>query len=1166
VRVATIGSGGDTTQRYTRTRLHAQGGLGKVWLAKDVSLGREVALKELKQERVSNPRIWSRFVAEAKITGQLEHPSIVPIYELATHPQTGQPYYTMRFIRGKTLAEASKEYDDKRNSGQDDPLAFRTLLNAFVGVCQAVAYAHSRGVLHRDLKGQNVVLGDYGEVIVLDWGLAKLVEASDEVEVESEPAVDAGADHLQTVDGQVLGTPAYMPPEQAAGRLQAVDRQSDIYSLGAILYDLLTGRPPFVGSDTAELLRRVREVEPDRPRSIRSDIAPPLEAIVVRAMAKNPENRYATATELAQDVSRWMADEPVSVYADPWHVKAFRWAKRHRSAVAAIAGVLTVSLVALGVGNYLVSQERDRAKAAQRVAEGTVETFFTEVGEHWLEDHSDEKQEQFLERALAFFDPNGERATPKSDKPTKSSQPTTESDPPTTAPPPLEPMQRQFLESALAYYRPYAQEFQNDREHRLKAALAELRVAQIHRKLGEFSPAAEEYSRAIALLESLHKDAPGFADAERALANARARHGEFLVSRGELAAGTAELSTAVDSLKRLVGQPGASKATRLELGRALRELANGVKFQGDLSRAQDYLRSAIDSLEAVHKDQTNDPQTRYELALACDDLGVVLLALAKIDDAEPLLRRALGLLEPLVTESPTRVAFRDGLAKTANTLALVLRRRGAHTEARSGLTRSIDAYERLAADFPARPEFQRALARGLINRALLDEELGQLSDARAADERAVGVLSRLVDQNQSAFKIRRDLARAHNNLSSLLEQLEDRAAALAALKKAQTLNESLIRQHGELPEFRDSLAICLFNQGRVLVFDGKPQDAMVKLEQSLEIYQKLLTDRPDYPSYLQGLADTKHYLGEALAALEKAPEAEKAMRDAVVVYSGIVEKHPQNTLYKRGLGRLLYSLAEILHPKDQIELARRAVTILEDLNKNPRAPLADRRDLGAARNNLGEYLEAAGKPAEAEALYLAAAADFDATKSEDPTAETQRLGYAAYVRVNLGELHADANETAKADEDFRIAIDAVRTAIKLRPSTDLKRSLIKYYEQLGEVHLKAGDHVAAAALASELTRAVPDLPSARVASFEILAGCLEVLENASSVPEEERNLLARNYTNRAIAQLRAAADAGYKGIPKLKEKPRSRNLLERAELRDLVEGSETKSGSAPGSN
>jgi hypothetical protein len=130
----------------------------------------------------------------------------------------------------------------------------------------------------------------------------------------------------------------------------------------------------------------------------------------------------------------------------------------------------------------------------------------------------------------------------------------------------------------------------------------------------------------------------------------------------------------------------------------------------------------------------------------------------------------------------------------------------------------------------------------------------------------------------------------------------------------------------------------------------------------------------------------------------------------------------------------------------------------------------------------------------------------------------------------------------------------------------LKRSLIKYYEQLGEVHLKAGDHVAAAALASELTRAVPDLPSARVASFEILAGCLEVLENASSVPEEERNLLARNYTNRAIAQLRAAADAGYKGIPKLKEKPRSRNLLERAELRDLVEGSETKSGSAPGSN
>jgi serine/threonine-protein kinase len=162
----------EARERYTLTQLHAKGGIGRVWLARDGALGRQIALKELRPDQADNQVVCSRFLYEAKITAQLEHPGIVPVYELGAGTS---PYYTMRFVRGRTLGEAIRAYHKKRAAGAADPVGLVELLTAFVGVCHAVAYAHSRGVIHRDLKGQNVVLGDYGEVIVLDWGLAKRV-------------------------------------------------------------------------------------------------------------------------------------------------------------------------------------------------------------------------------------------------------------------------------------------------------------------------------------------------------------------------------------------------------------------------------------------------------------------------------------------------------------------------------------------------------------------------------------------------------------------------------------------------------------------------------------------------------------------------------------------------------------------------------------------------------------------------------------------------------------------------------------------------------------------------------------------------------------------------------------------------------------------------------
>jgi PAS domain S-box-containing protein len=297
-------------ERYTRLRLHATGGIGRVWLTHDTDLGRDVALKELRPEQAEQPTVGARFLQEAQITGQLEHPGVIPVYELVRPRDGRQPFYTMRFVKGRTLSEAAHAYHRKRLAGQADALDLPTLLNAFVTVCNTVAYAHSRGVIHRDLKGHNVILGDFGEVVVLDWGLAKLVGRPDGgPEAPSLVLDDPRAFSGYTVQGQALGTPAYMAPEQSAGQLDLIDRRTDVYGLGAILYEILTGQPPITGPSTDDVLRKVREEAPSPPSQIWPDVPPALEALCLRALAKRPEDRPAAAADLALEVQGWQEFE-----------------------------------------------------------------------------------------------------------------------------------------------------------------------------------------------------------------------------------------------------------------------------------------------------------------------------------------------------------------------------------------------------------------------------------------------------------------------------------------------------------------------------------------------------------------------------------------------------------------------------------------------------------------------------------------------------------------------------------------------------------------------------------------------------------------------------------------------------------------------------------------
>ncbi len=403
----------ETQQRYQLVSNFARGGLGQIWMARDARLRREVAFKELLPSALKNKNALERFLEEAQITGQLEHPSIVPIYDIG-YQQNGTPFYAMKLVRGETMEKHIEALHELPKDSPEFSLTFRKLLRKFIDICNALAFAHDRGVLHRDLKPLNVMLGAFGETLVLDWGLAKVLD----VPVTDEDAAPITTDHggsfsvddktviqssddssqtgatqgataqlatsqagatqgattsgasmggqsqqmsgtfgvtrrmvvtdvrsvgSQTMDGSVMGTPAYMPPEQGRGDLDELDARSDIYSLGGILYKLLTNQQPIARGKIREVLKNVVEGNIIPPREHDATTPKPLEAIALKALAKNKDDRYASALDLAHDIEAWLADEAVSCFEDFWTVKARRWAKRHRTAVgsgtAAVVGI-----------------------------------------------------------------------------------------------------------------------------------------------------------------------------------------------------------------------------------------------------------------------------------------------------------------------------------------------------------------------------------------------------------------------------------------------------------------------------------------------------------------------------------------------------------------------------------------------------------------------------------------------------------------------------------------------------------------------------------------------------------------------------------------------------------------------------------------------------------
>jgi WD40 repeat protein/serine/threonine protein kinase len=368
-RDVSVGTSTSAGLRFRILRPHARGGLGEVYVARDEELHREVALKEIQDRHADNPESRSRFLLEAEITGGLEHPGIVPVYGLGNYAD-GRPFYAMRFIKGDSLKEAIERFHQANGACRDpgeQALEFRQLLGRFVDVCNAVAYAHSRGVLHRDLKPGNVMLGPYGETLVVDWGLAKPLGRRDGAPDSSEQTLmpSSASGSAVTLMGSAIGTPAYMSPEQAAGRLDELGPASDVYSLGATLYCLLTVKPPFEGTDAGEILRKVQKGDFPPPRTVDSRVPAPLEAICLKAMALKPLERYPSPRALADDIEHWLADEPVSAWPEPWSARVRRWAGKHRALVTSTAAAFGVALVTAAVGLVLLAAANERERDAR---------------------------------------------------------------------------------------------------------------------------------------------------------------------------------------------------------------------------------------------------------------------------------------------------------------------------------------------------------------------------------------------------------------------------------------------------------------------------------------------------------------------------------------------------------------------------------------------------------------------------------------------------------------------------------------------------------------------------------------------------------------------------------------------------------------------------------